>query len=149
MTCFELSGGSKKWGFKSSVFNCSYFSWHLAYSLTSIDCPVRSKTYQRNSKFFPVRKVQEDSETALCGAIENALFRATTKKICNHGQKCWGISMQFSISRHATIVSKTNKFAPSPPLLQCCFNGPSVHFFSYRKQHCNRGGGKRSFNLRL
>ena len=29
--------------------------------------------------------------------------------------------MQFSISRHATIVSKRNKFTPSPPLVQCCF----------------------------
>ena len=33
--------------------------------------------------------------------------------------------MQFSISRHAAIVSKRNKLPPpllpSPPLVQCCF----------------------------
>ena len=35
----------------------------------------------------------------------------------NPAQNCWDISIQFSISRHGTIMSKTNKFAPSPPLV--------------------------------
>ena len=106
--CLELSGGSKKWGFKSSVFNCSYFSWNLAYNLTSIDW---SKTCQKNSKFFLVGKVQENFETVLCGAIENGSLQNHHKKVYSPGQKCWGISMQFSISLHATILSKRNKFA--------------------------------------
>ena len=32
----------------------------------------------------------------------------------NPGQNCWDISMYFSISRHATILSKLNKVAPLP-----------------------------------
>ena len=47
--------------------------------------------------------------------------------------------MQFSILHHATIVSKRNKFVPSPPLVQCCFAVTvqvTVHFSCYRKQHC-------------
>ena len=84
--CLELSGRSKKWGFQKSGFYCSYFSWNLAYSLTSIDCLVKSKPlYQRNSKFFLVCKVQENLETALCGAIENGSFQNHHKKVYNLG----------------------------------------------------------------
>ena len=55
-----------------------------------------------------------------------------------------------SISRHGTIVSKRNKFAPLPTPDAVLFrlSSSSVHFLCYRKQHCNRGGGKQSFNLR-
>ena len=55
--------------------------------------------------------------------------------------------MQFSLSLHATIVSKKNKFASlsTPGAMLFWLNSPSVH----RKQHCNRGREKRSFNLRL
>ena len=54
-----------------------------------------------------------------------------------------------SISRHGTIVSKRNKFAPlpSPDAMLFRLSSSSVHFLCYRKQHCNRGGGKESFNL--
>ena len=78
--CFELSGGSKKGRFEKSGFHCSYFNWNLAYSLTSINYLLKSKTYQRNSKFFLVCKVQEKIETALCGAIENGSFQNHHKK---------------------------------------------------------------------
>ena len=67
---------------------------------------------------------------------------------CNYNprQNCWDISMQFSISRHAIFVSKRNKFAPLPTPVAMLFwpNSSRVHFFCYRKQHCKRGGGKRS-----
>ena len=55
--------------------------------------------------------------------------------------------MQFSISLHATILSKRNQFASlsTPGSMLFWLNSPSVH----RKQHCNRRGEKRSFNLRL
>ena len=43
---FALSGGRRKrWRFEKSGFHCSYFSWNLAYSLTTIDCLVKSKPY--------------------------------------------------------------------------------------------------------
>ena len=47
-----------------------------------------------------------------------------------------------SISRHATFVSKRNKFAPlsTPGAMLFYLNSPSVHFYSHRKQHCNCGG---------
>ena len=50
----------------------------------------------------------------------------------------------------AIFLSKRNKFAPLPTPGAMLFwpNSSSVHFFCYRKQHCKRGGGKRSFNLR-
>ena len=66
--------------FQKSGFHCSYFSWNLAYSLTSIDCLVKSKTYYRNSKFFLVRNVQENFETALCWAMESGFFQNHHKK---------------------------------------------------------------------
>ena len=36
--CFELSGGSKNWGFESSVFNCSYFSWKTSHTPMHWNC---------------------------------------------------------------------------------------------------------------
>ena len=51
--------------------------------------------------------------------------------------------MQFSISRYAAIVSKRNKFAPSPSLVQCCF-GLTAQVCISTVTVCNfaiRGGG--------
>ena len=74
----------------------------------------------------------------------------TSASSYNPGQNFWDISIQFSISRHGTIVSKRNKFAPlpNPGAMLFRLSSSSVHFLCYRKQHCNRGRGKQSFNLR-
>ena len=66
----------------------------------------------------------------------------------NLGQNCWDILMQFSISRHATIVSKRSKFAPlpTPGAMLFWLHSSSAHFLCYCKQHCNRWGGKWSFD---
>ena len=48
--------------------------------MTSNNCPVNSKTYKRNNKFLLVREVQENSKTAVCGAIENGSFQSQHKK---------------------------------------------------------------------
>ena len=61
--------------------------------------------------------------------------------------------MQFSIRAMQPLCPKGTNLPPPPPPLSTpdamlfWLNSPSVHFFCYRKQHCNRGGGKRSFNL--
>ena len=76
-------------------------------------------------------------------------FRSPFAYSYNPGQNCWGISMQFSMSHHTTIMSRRNKLAPLPTpgamLLQ--LNSSSMHFLCYRKQHCNGGGGKQSFQV--
>ena len=72
--------------------------------------------------------------------LKTALFRTTTIKCTTPDNSVEAFSMQFSISRHATIVSKRNKFALLSTPGAMLFNSPSVHFFSYRKQHCNGGG---------
>ena len=60
----------------------------------------------------------------------------------NPGQNYWDISMQFSISPHATISLKLNEVAPLPAPCAMLFwpNSSRVHFLCYRKQHCNREG---------
>ena len=118
--CFELSGVSKKWGFKSSVFNYSYFSWNLAYYLTSIDCLVKSKPYQRNSKFFLVREVQENFETALCGAINwKRLFSEPPQKSLQPRIKVlrhFNAVFNFAPSNHRVQKEQIRPLPPSPPL---------------------------------
>ena len=60
--CFELSGGSKKWGFKKSGFYCSYFSFKET---------VNSSSYVRFKKILKLLFVEP---------LKTALFRTTTKK---------------------------------------------------------------------
>ena len=146
--CFQLSGGSKKWGFKSSVFNCGYFSWNLAYNLTSIDCPVKSKTCYRNSKFFLVGKVQEHFETVLCGAIENGSFQNHHKKKSTTQDKsveAFQCSFQFRFMQPSG--PKGTNSPPSPPLVQCCF-GLTAQVCTVNNIAIGEGE-KRSFNLQL
>ena len=152
--CFELSGGSKKWGFEKSGFYCSYFSWNLAYSLTSIDCLVKSKPYQRNTKFFLVRKVQENFETALwiVEPLKTALFRTTTKKSTTSDKSVEAFQCSFQFRAMQPSCPKgTNSPPLSPPLVQCCFGLTSqVCISSVTVNNIAIGeGGKRSFNLRL
>ena len=69
----------------------------------------------------------------------------------NPGQSSLDISMCFVISRHTTIISNGNKVPPTPSnLCSKLFWSKSsrVHFWCYRKQHWNRVGEKRAFNLR-
>ena len=149
--CFELSGGSKKLGFEKSGFYCSYFSWNLAYSLTSIDCLVKSKPYQRNTKFFLVRKVQENFETALwiVEPLKTALFRTTTKKSTTSDKSVEAFQCSFQFRAMQPSCPKGTNSPPlsSPGAMLFWLNIPSVHFFCYRKQHCNRGGGKTVFQF--
>ena len=63
----------------------------------------------------------------------------------NPGQN---ISVQFSVSRHATIVSKRNKFAPLPTPGECCFTlTAQVCISCVLANNIAIGGGVRSFNL--
>ena len=75
---------------------------------------------------------------------------SNNRRSSNPGQNCWDISMQFSMSRHATIVPRRNKLAPlpTPGAMSFRLNSSSMHFLCYHKQLCNGGGGKQSFNLR-
>ena len=68
---------------------------------------------------------------------------------CMQGAK-EAIPCIFQFPAHTTIMSKRNEVAPllTPCAMLFWPNSSRVHFLCYRKQHCNRGGGKRSFNLR-
>ena len=86
---FELSGGSKKWGFEESRFHCSYFetSHTPILWLQSTASGVKSETYKRNSSFSRVRELQVNFlKPALCGAIQNGSFQS------NHKNKSLGRS---------------------------------------------------------
>ena len=86
------------------------------------------------------------------GAIKNFSFQ-------NHRKK--SLQPRTKVLRHFNAVfnfapcnHRVQKKQIRPPHHPWCnvvltYNSPSVHFFCYRKQHCNRGGGKRSFKLRL
>ena len=68
---------------------------------------------------------------------------------CMQGAK-EAIPCIFQFPAHTTIMSKGNEVAPllTPCAMLFWPNSSRVHFLCYHKQHCNRGRGKRSFNLR-
>ena len=78
--CFELSGGSKKWGFEKSGFYCSYVSWNLAYSLTLIDCLVKSKHIKETVNSSSYVRFKKILKLLFVEQLKTALFRTTTKK---------------------------------------------------------------------
>ena len=105
-----------------------------------LSCDPSSAIRQQATSF---ENLVSSAQFLILMATSESQFRALTQgrfNVCyNPGQNCWDISMQFSILHHATIVSKRNKFVPSPPLVQCCFAVTvqvTVHFSCYRKQHC-------------
>ena len=147
-----LDGGSKKWGFEKSGFYCSYVSWNLAYSLTSIDCLVKSKHFKETVNSSSYVRFKKILKLLFVEQLKTALFRTTTKKSTTSDKSVEAFQCSFQFCAMQPSCPKGTNCPPpfsTPGAMLFWLNSPSVHFFCYRKQHCNRGGGKRSFNLRL
>ena len=88
------------------------------------------------------------------GVTKTALFRTTTKKSTSPDKGVEGFQCSFQFCAMQPSCPKGTN-SPPPPLLSTpgtmlfWLSSRSVHFFCYCKQHCNRGGGKRSSKLRL